>query len=73
MEQRTRMESKKKREEIEAEQHWERNFKKYEQMDVKEGFKYLDGQKLETWVYWKVKNKLKDLNRSLGRNNNVDY
>ena len=62
---------KEKRDEIEAEQYWKKNFKMYERMDVIEGFEYLNGQGLGSGVFIKVKCRLMDLNKSLGRNGNI--
>ena len=66
-------EAQEKRDEIEAELWWKENFTIFERMDVIEGFKYLNGQKLGDGVWMKVTCRLMDLNRSLGRDNNVDY
>ena len=60
-----------KRDEIEAEQYWKKNFKIYERMEVIEGFKYLSNQGLRSGVWIKVKNSLVQLNRSLGRDGNL--
>ena len=60
-----------KRDEIEAEQYWEKNFKIYEWMEVIEGFKYLSGRGLRIGVLEQVKYKLAQLNESLGKNPNI--
>ena len=62
-------EAQEKQDDLEAELWWKKNFKIFERMDIREGYKYLCDQGLRVGVLEKVKKiRLAQLNKVWGKN-----